>query len=100
MVAFLEPGDAFLVGGVRLGVKMCVGSLASWSRSSRSGQKVWRQGAGGEAGRLAVGGGDGVAERPADPQVVLGVAGLADADGDPALVGQPAPRKFHRLIVA
>ena len=89
MAALLEPGDALVVGLARLRredvhrvARLVVAQLAQRPEGVR------QRAGGDEQDPAARRGGDAVRQRAAEPQVVLHVAGLADPDGHPPLVGQ------------
>ena len=88
MVALGEPAEPLEVGRHRLGREdvLDTGGFVVAQLAERPERVAHR--AGGDEQHLAVGGGDRIPERAAEPQVVLGVRGLAHPDGDPALVRQ------------
>ncbi len=98
MAAFLEPGDALVVGLAGLGradVHRVAGLVVA--QLAQRPERV-REGPGGDQQDPPPRrGGDAVRERPPEPQVILHVTGLAHADRHPPLVRQPLAQELPEV---
>src|SRR5215217_8228082 len=97
VIACLKPLHPF---GVRSGSLRCEDVISPrrlvLSEFSQRPESV-AESSGSQQHNLAIAFSDGITQRPAQPEVVLSVGGLAHADGDPPLVRQPLAKELPQV---